>query len=266
MARAAILYRNLADEGAVTASSWIAAAPPATLQDPHTTRRWKGRNGDAESITLSFSSAQLIDTVALIKCDGVFAGDQRTLSAAATRRVRIASADPTGVAGDLYDSGTAAGRIDPAYAALIELLDAPVSAIAVRIDLAESGAEALLAGRLVVGRREAFAFNFAFGWSFGFADLSRLKKSAGGQTFIDRDDRYRLLNVSFEWVNSAQRFGVVQEADRLNGISQDVLFVTNPKSDNLGRDSVWGLMQDLSPPTQPHFGFFAKSYSIAERL
>ncbi len=62
----AILYENIADTAVITASSWIAAAPPSTLQNPHVTRRWKGTSGATEYILASWSAPQSIDTIALL--------------------------------------------------------------------------------------------------------------------------------------------------------------------------------------------------------
>ena len=44
-----------------------------------------------------------------------------------------------------------------------------------------------------------------------------------------------------------------------------------PDSDNLGQDSIWGLLSDLDPVTQPQLWIaglpaFAKAYKIVERL
>jgi hypothetical protein len=261
---AAIVYENLADAAEVSASSWIAAAPPERLQNHHTTRRWKGRNGDTEFITAAFAAAQQVDFVALLRCAGVFDGEQRALSAAAFSRVRIASGtDP--LLGDLFDNTSAAGRISEDYGALIALMPTPVSARSLRIDLSEAGAAALLAGRLVVGLRSTFALNFSYGWSFGYADLSRKRKSAAGLTYVEHDDRYRVLNLTFD-MEEADRYNIVHEVDRLNGWSRDLMMVIDHESSNLARDCVWGLANDLSPPTQPNPIFFSKQFSIEERL
>lgn len=266
MSRAQILYQNLADAGTVTASSWIASAPPAILQDFHISRRWEGRNGDTESITFDLGSAQSIDTVCLFGCQGIFAsGDQSNLTETAIRRVRLSATDPTGVLGELYDSGSAAGHIKEAYGAMVELLSSPVTARYGIIDLSQAGADALLAGRNVIGLRNPFTINFGWGWSYGYGDLSRKKKSAGGQTFIDRDDRYRILNLNFESLDEADRNSFVHEIDRLNGISSDVLFVIDPASTDITRDTIWGLIQDMSLPSQPNLAFFTKPYNIEER-
>lgn len=268
MAKAAILYNNVADLGIVTTSSWVALAPPSMLQNAHTARRWVGASGATEYIILNLNTADFpfktIDTVGLFKCAGLVDDSLVDLDVSAVTRVRVSSSDPTGVAGDLYDSGSQTGQIT--YGALVKLLPVAVNAATVRIDLSQGNCSALEAGRLVVGQRYGFGVNFAYGWSFGFNDLSRLKKSAAGQTFVDLDDRYRVLSVSFDFLSVTERYNIIQEIDRLNGISSDVLFISDTASDNLGRDSVWGLMQDTSPPTQPQFDLYVKTFSIQERL
>lgn len=264
---AAILYDNLADAATLDASSWIAAAPPATLQSPHVSRRWKGRNGDSETLSADLLAEVSLDTLTLLGCQYVDADDiQANMTASAITRIRVSSQTGGPFAGDVYDSGSAAGRIDAAYGALVTHLASPVSGRYVDFNLSQSGANALLAGRMVIGLREAFTINFGYGWSYGYGDLSRLKKSAGGQTFVDRDDRYRILNLTFDALDADDRYGFVEEADRLNGISRDVLFVLDPDSATPDRDTIWGLMQDLSPPAQPNLAFFSKSYRIEERL
>ena len=205
MGNAAVLYDNLADIGTVTASSWIAAAPPATVQNAHVSRRWKGSNGSAEHLLLTWDSEQLVDTIALLGLAVIAAdGGERTMSETASCRLRLSSADLTGLAGDVYDSGTVSGGIRAAYGALVELLAVPVAARAVRIDLAEAGVEAVMAGRLVAGLRSVFAVNFSYGWSFGYLDLSCKSRSAGGLTFVDRQDRYRVLDLRFEFARTCR--------------------------------------------------------------
>lgn len=261
----ALLYNNVADDGLITASSWIAASPPATLKNPHVMRRWKGTQGASEYILCTWDVAQSIDTIALFGAAVIIGGIESTMSESATQRVRVSSVDTTGLSGDLYDSGVVTGGIRSDFGSLIILLQAPVSARAVLIDISQGGADALMVGRLVVGLRSSFSLNFGFGWSYGYADLSRRRKSVGGQTFVDRDDRYRVLDLTYESLSAADRYAHVQEADRLNGISRDILFMTDTDSAKLDRDSIWGLMQETSPPTQPNIAYFSKTYRIEER-
>ena len=260
-----MLSTNLADSGIVTASSWLASAPPTRLQTHHTTRRWSGRIGDTEYILLVFDEPQAIDCVALFRCAGIFNGELRGLSSSATTRVRISSADVTGLTGDLYDSGAATGRIGSADMSMIVLLPAEVTAKAVLIDISQTGASALQAGRLVVGLTTPFTINFSYGWAHGYADLSRRTKSAGGLTFVDPDDSYKVMTLPFDFLDAAD-IDMVRTVDRLNGLRSDVLVITDPEASDLPAVSIWGLMQDLNPPTQPGFSYFSKSYAIEERL
>lgn len=263
----ALLSDNLADDATVTASSWIISAPPSRLQNAHTSRRWQGSSGATEYVLATWTTAQSIDVIELLKCAKLVSGIESAMTSAAIVRVRVSSVDLTGAAGDLYDSGISPQLvfIDEAYESLAVFLAAPVSAKAVRIDLTEAGAEAIKAGRLVIGLKDTFSINYSYGWAFGFNDLSRITRSAGGQTFIDREITYRVLNVNFEYLDETERYDFIIETERLNGLSSDVLFITNIATTHPSRDSVWGLVQDMSPATQS-FTFFSKSYSIQERL
>lgn len=266
MMGAAIMWENLADSGTVSASSGLASAPASMLQNQHTTRRWKGRNGALESILLTWSEAQGFDTISLERCAVVSSGILETMASTATVRVRVSSSDLTGIAGDVWDSGTLSGRVREEYGRFVELHGSTLTGKALLIDIGQSGVDAILAGRLVVGMRQAFDYNFSYGWTDGYGDLSRIRKSAGGQTFIDRDLRYRVLGIEFGAVSQADRNAIVREVDRVSGISRDVLFVIDEDSAEPDRDSVWGLIKDMSPPSQPNPAWFSKRYDIEERL
>lgn len=268
-----ILYVNIADDATITASSAIASAPADTVQDPHVLRRWRGRLGDTEYLLADLGSSQSFDTIALLGLAYLDADSvEQIFDSSGTTRIRVSSVDGTGDAGDVYDSGVLSGQVSSSYGQLIKLFTAsPISGRYVKIDLTRASATALMAGRLVIGMRESFLYNFSYGWTFGYSDLSRRRKSAGGQTFVERDDRYRVLTLNFDFVDQDDRYGFVHEIDRINGISRDVLFVLNPESSTLDRDSIWGLIQDMSPPSDriatsvAGIDLFSKSYNIEER-
>lgn len=256
--RAAIAFKNLSDAGTIIASSALVLTPPAILKDPHVARKWRGRNGETEYIATSMLTG--FDTVLL---RGV------NLTEAGTYRVRVSSVDTSGQAGDLYDTGVVTG-VDPIYATLLVLLPALMTGI-VRIDLTEPGASYIEAGRLFVGPRSQFNINFSYGWSERWIDRSQETESRGGQTYIDSDVTYRCWSMNFEYLSGALRYGVLQDLDRLIGTKADFLMIANPDSDNLGRDSLWGRVKQVSPIVQPQVfiddqGGFSKSFEIYERL
>ncbi|MBP1179962.1 hypothetical protein [Methylobacterium sp. PvR107] len=259
---AAIAYANLADGGIVRASSASQLAPPARLQNPHVARKWRGDNNPSEYLTVDLGDVHDVDTVAIMGL---------TLTAAGTIRVRASATDTSALMAEAYDSGPITGAVDPRYGMLVHLLPVLVQARYVRIDLEQPGATYIEAGRLFVGRRWQFAYNFGFGWGRGYVDLSKRTQSRGGQTYVDPNVSFRTVSLSFEVITEAQRLSFVDDVDRLNGQRVDVLLVTNPASPNLGRDSIWGLLDDLDPITQPATWIagmpaYAKAYKISERL
>lgn len=260
--RAAIVSRNLADTALITASSSYVLMTTAELQTPHVARKWRGRAGESETLLIDLLGQAEIDTAALI---GV------NVSANAMVRVRFATADASGLVGNAYDSGVSPAGVDPAYGYLVHLMPAPATGRYLRIDITNPGAAYIEAGRLVVALRNQFRFNFAFGWSRAWVDRSRKSESRGGQIFVDRDNTYRVVSVSFETLTKSERNGFIEALDRENGERDDVLFITDPTSDNLGRDSIWGLVDGLSDVVQP-VGWidgepiFSKPLKIRERL
>ena len=259
---AAIAYINLSDIGTITASSSIALAPPATLQNPHVARKWRGRNGDTETLVIDLLSVQLVDTVLLRGLN---------LTAAGVTRLRVSAVDTSGQAGELYDSASAVGRVDPAYQTLLFLLPSPVLARYLRIDLTETDAAYVEAGRLFVGFRHQFGINFSYGWSEQWVDRSRETESRGGQDYIDPDVSRRVWSLSFEFLSGADKDSIIVELDRLNGIRTDFLMIADPSNSNLGKSSMWGRRKEVSPIFQPigfidDGGMFSKAFTIYERL
>lgn len=265
MGNAAIAWVNLADAGTVRASTALTLTPAARLQDPHVARKWRAQGSAAEYVIVDLGALVPLDTVALL---GV------NLSAAGATRIRASDSDSSVVASILYDSdygGPTAGRVDPRYGSLIHPLPSPVSARYVRVDLVEPALPYVEAGRVVVAARSQFSINFGFDWSRGWVDRSRKTEGRGGQIFVDADNAYRVLELSFDYLTQAERWAVLEDVDRVNGEHADVLFLTDPASTNLGRDSVWGLVEGLSAVRQQRawkagLPAYAKSFKIRERL
>lgn len=251
MGNAALLYENLADDATIAVSSQLAAAAGALVQNVHVARKWRSESS-GDWLLADLGAFMSLDTIAVM---GLTATEYR---------VRLSSSDPGGAAGDILDTGTLA--VDQAYAQAIALLDAPAAARYLRIDLANSGGSYVEAGRLVAGLRNRFEINFSFDWSIGYVDPSIVTKTRGGQTQVSREQSYRQASLKFDFLRPTDRFGFVQEADRLNGIKDDVLFIFDEDSTALPRDTIWGRVVDLSPVSQPFFDVYSKDYRIEERL
>lgn len=255
MTNCSVAYLNLADAGTIISSSQKLLAPASRLQDPHVERRWRGNNGDSDYFIIDLLSLQSIDTF------GVFG---LTLSADGTIRVRASSVDSTGAAGDVYDSGAVA--VDTLYNLFVGLMQSAAEARYVRVDLEDAGAEYVEAGRIFVGLREAYAINFKYGWSVQWFDRSTRAKTRGGQTQVRRDNCYRVADLTFDFLPSDQRYDLIENIDRINGLHTDVLMIMQPDAANLAQRTIWGLMTDITPVTQSFFDVFSKQYKIEERL
>lgn len=247
---AAVVFENLADAAEVRASSSILLAQPTLVQQVHVERRWRALNNVAW-LVLDLGAEIPIDTVAAMGL---------TASAA---RVRVSADDPSGAAGELFDSGQL--TVDQAYLAIVALCDMPVAGRYVRIDLSGTASDYVEAGRVCIGLRSTFAYNFDYGWSYGYVDPSTRSKTRGGQTQVTPRRPYRTIDVSFARVTAADRYAFVERIDRENALQRDILFITDPESDNLARDTIWGLMSETTPIVQPFLDDFTKQYRIEER-
>lgn len=266
MANACIVLDNVAESAAIAASSQELTMPASNLMTPHPSRRWR---------SLSPADWFVADKGAGLAADSVLINGL-TCGANAQLRLRLSSIDATGVAGDILDTGsivTGAGQaFDIKYGALLWLLSAPAAWRYTRLDIADPDASYVEAGCLVEGVREGFTYNFAPGDTVQNVDRSRVSTTASGITLTWDDNSFRRLNLSFNAVTSAQRYGLVERLDRVKGRKRNVLLITDPESENLPRDSIYGLVTDQTPIAfsnafavdgQPLFG---KQLRIDERL
>lgn len=248
---ARLAHLNLSDAAFIAASSQVLLAPISNLQQEHVLRRWRSAAASAFFVA-DLGGLQSIDVCAVMGLTGD------------TIRFRYSTTDATGDAGDAWDSGVLA--IDQLYLQALDLRPAPIVARYVRVDI-DGGTDPFVeAGRLFVGLTETFGINFGYGWQRGWIDPSSLRKTEGGQTQIKRKTKTRVVEVAFDNLTKPERDGLVEQIDGANGLTDDILFIGDPVSPNLARDSIFGLMTDLSPVSAPVFGRYSKPYKIEGRL
>lgn len=236
------------------------------LQQEDTRRNWRTGATTTAYILGTYASNQSADTFYLANTN---------LTAAGIARVRLSSADATGAAGDIYDSnsGATAGQVDPNYKNLLVLASSVKSGWKyIRIDLTDTSRTYIEAGFLFVGTRTQFAYNYNYGAQFTVVDPSVQKKTKGGQTKMMIRPIFWRWELPIGFVTEAQRYSVAYSIDLLNGIRTPVLFVGDPASTNLGRDSIFGLIQESSPVVviegfDSAGGIMAsKTYRVEQRL
>lgn len=267
MGNAAILYRNLADLATLTEANEALAMPVSLLQNPHVQKRYRGLD-DQVSIYVDLLAISDINTVALL---GTTVGDE------ARFRIYASTSDPTVATGQVLDTGwididsvaVTGGRagFDPNYKSVVLLTTTILSPRYFRIDIEDLPASYVEAGRLVIGEAVEFTRNFLPGSTRGWRDLSRRQKTEGGQTLIQRRQKVRLFDLDFDSITETQRWDLIEEIDRENGTTDDVLMIEDVDSENLARDAVWGLMEEIPSVGRTAIpDVFTRRFAVEERL
>lgn len=256
MAKGRILYEDYVQRyGTVTAGSAATSAPAANLRDSQLAVKWRSQTGTNSTYVLADLGAQRsIDAVGLIATN---------LTAAATRRVRISTTDSTGAAGDAHDSGTGSAGVDPLYSTMLRLLPSPVTGRYVRIDITDASLQYLEAGRFLVGLCWRPTYNYRLGWTAQAVDDAQVATTWGGADW--RDGRAVRRRIRAELLLTRAEFDTHGQAILRLGGSRDVLFVLDPDSSNLGRDSIFGRIAPVEL-RNPYPAVFATTLDITERL
>lgn len=259
MANAAVLIDNLALNGRVNASSQELSMPATELLTPHPSDRWRSTSGSAFFV-LDKGDAAPANTVIL---SGMTCGENSSI------RVRLSLVDSSGAAGDVDDDTYAAGSVnfDTDYGTLTHLMSSAMAWRYARFDITDPDASYVEAGLVTAGTRESFTYNFAPGGGIQYVDRSRVSPVASGKTLTWTDNTFRRVDLSFEWVSTAQRYGLIQTMDRVNGRHVNVALILDTASDNLARDTIVGLVTDITPAVYAQAVLlFSKQLRLDERI
>jgi hypothetical protein len=265
MANACIVVDNQAVSGTVGASSQALTMPASNLLTPHPSERWR---------SLSNFAYFVLDKGAMIEADTIMLAGL-TCGPNASVRLRLSTIDATGLAGDVLDTGNIVNgdaHFDVDYSSFVYQLPAPAAWRYARIGISDPDSSYVEAGCILDGLSQAFTYNFAPGGGFQLFDRSRVTKSASGMTLTWNDNSYRQLNLTFNAITSAERYGVVERLDRVAGKTHNVLLISDPASGNLPRDSIFGLVtnQTLVSFNQAYDNsgnlLFGKQFQIEERI
>lgn len=260
MANALVGFQNWVDVRGIqlTTTSQASGLPVDNLADGRVAKAWRSATTSSASIILDAKQPRSLQLIGLFGCNA---------TAAATFRIRVSDADPTGAAGEIYDSGSLAGSpVDPIYRSFIHVLPAPVMGQHIRVDIADDSLTHIEVGRWFAGPYWRPAIGVQFGLRRGYADPSVLDATLGGQVFIDRKPKARRFTFTFDFVSEAEMHAGLSEIDRLSSGTEDVLLLLDPESTNPGRDSIWGLLSNPSGIASTLHDNFQQSYIITERL
>jgi hypothetical protein len=257
MAKAVILYDDKIAAAVLSGAATAGGLPLANLQDPQPRKvaRWIGTSGH---VVADFGAAVPIGLV-------VISGTN--LTAAATVRVRLSTADATGAAGDEHDSGVIAAGADPRFqGGVFHYLPADKTARYLRVDLADATLSWIDAGLLLAGPAFRPWRNYSFGYTLGFQDYGLNEKSPIGITFTSERGRPRAAALRFEFATSAEAMGDHVELSRLCGVTRNIAVVPNPDGPYLAAQAIVGTLDDVLPVSHAAFNVWSRTLSIVERI
>lgn len=257
MGRATILYDDKIAAATLSGAATVGGLPLANMQDPQPTRvaRWSGTTG---YVVADLGASYSIGIVAI---------GGTNLTSAATRRVRLSTADATGAAGDAHDSGTAAAGADPRYSGnMIHVLAANVSARYVRVDLTDATRSFIDAGLFLAGPAFRPARNYQFGAAWGYQDAGGAEASPVGKLFANRRGRKRVATLRFAFATEAEAMVDHMELSRIAGTTENVLVVPDPDGTYKAAQSIIGLIDDVTEIRNDAYNVWSRTISIVERV
>jgi hypothetical protein len=269
----AVAYNNLADLTAATISAlgFVTLAPPSLLKNPHVSKKWR-HNASTTYVLVDLGSIQGADTFMLAGLN-LFTPFVR---------LRLSTADPTGVAGNIYDSGsfaptTANYNLDSGLLIFPGITAGLAGIRYVRFDLVELSLSYIEAGRVFVGTSTQFTEGSQTPWSIAFVRNSVDIVGVGGQTFVDLRPGYRRLGFSFDFITEAERTSFVGgfiSSLGVTTISQghiDALWMKDISASATYRaqDSVWGYIEGDIVLTENLYmvpSLYSASFAVRQRL
>ncbi len=254
-----LAWVNWIDAATLTAGSETSSLPVGNLQNAHVVKKWQTAFGvNASYFIAAFGSSKSFQAVALLGTN---------LTIAATIRVRASDADPTGAAGEKFDSGTVPAGIRPGYGGVYYLLASAVSALYLRIDIADATiVDTLQIGRAVAAPIWQPTRNFKYGWSADYSDESKVARSRGGQDYPDPGARRRIGLFTLQCITEDEAYGNLFELARANGIVKDVLVIPKPLGARVPEQAIWGRVTQSLGIAQDKFPVYRASLRIEERL
>jgi hypothetical protein len=229
-----ILRQNDVDNGIVSASTSISSLPASNVKDADIQKIWRATASTAHLI-VDVGSVLTLGCVAAITCNGT-AND--------TFQVRASTSDATVTSSLSYDSGSVSGP-NPVYGQFVHFLPSAVSYQYVRLDMTQTTPPEV--GRLIAGpvwtpsRQMSLVTPPESTWR----DPSRRTYSIGQNIYIDALAPQRGYRFTLRDLTDAEKLAEVDELNRLRAMQRDVLICIDDESSEIGRDTIWGLLEQM---------------------
>lgn len=238
----------------MTVSTEVPTLLGTNLQNPHLSTPWRSTANSA-SVTVDFGASYTIG--------GIFLGGTN-LTAAATVRVRISA--NSDLSTPTHDSGASpiAAGVDPTFGHLIYILSSPAAGRYLKLDLADASLTYIQAGRLFAGTKFQPTRNFSYDYAESYIDTTAVARAESGELWIEDGIVFREMRVQYRAATHTDAQGDFKSIARLRR-SQDILFVLDPASSNLGRDSIFGVIAQNLSLQRIHNDIYSLDLIISER-
>lgn len=273
MSNLILAFPNRGDEATLSGGSWQSTLPLANLKNRLLAKK-------ARSTNLTLANTQF--DVALTKGRPIRVVVLVSHNLSVSAQYRIRGATVSDFSSTLHDSGwrdvwpaiypsTSLEWEDDNYwdgklsaedralypAALIHVLDAPVSARYWRVEIDDedpANADGYVeAGRLFMAGQWQVAVNYQPGSAVGWEDPSVIETALGGQEYFDERSKYRVMRFELGWLDDDDAYARALEAQLRLGITGEAFLIPDPDdATHLMRRAFLCRMRRLSALEHPY--------------
>jgi hypothetical protein len=248
---------NWADSAIITTgAAAVGSLPASNLKTDDIHEVWRSTSSSGDALIVDLGAQRTIGVVALINTN---VGQNDTI------HVEISTSDPTGQDGDAYDSGVITADVNPAFARFVHFVEPVVTGRYLRIGAAMTSL-AMEAGRLVVAPTWAPSRDMRSGFEPLWRDFSVRTRSLGGNEFVDVRPRQRGYRFTILGLTEAEAQAEIDDLNRLRGVGRDILICRDKDSDDLGRDTIWGLLEQTVAQRKLEPGHYEIQVEIYDRV
>lgn len=228
---ALVLHTDLVARATLSASAWEPLLAPSQLKSMDLGLPWRTPAGtDAAWLVADLQGQAAVGCTALLRPE---------VDDGATWRIRLSTADPTGEAGDAYDSGELDDAFDPRFLHFVHWWPNATGRY-LRIDIDRPGADQIGAGAWLAGPCWTTSCAHDRGYAWGREQQRSVERSRSGARWTTLGGSWRTLSCMFGHLTLAEFRDELPAVSARIEADLPVVLGLVPGSDNQGRDSIVG--------------------------
>jgi hypothetical protein len=269
-----IIYDNVADSAALTASSVASGLPVTNLQREQKGLVWRSTSTTA-TITATWSAAQTLQAVALPFCNLTPTATIRVqvyANIADTMPVRDTGPQPAGayIPDDIWGGNPSLSVNSYSFGggtyARLWFGRSIGRRMEITISDPNNPAGYLEVNRLVCGNYWSPTYNTSFGLSIGYADSSTQTRTEAGNLLTTAGTLHRTLDFDLQWLTAKDKTQMLSIL-RGNGLRKPMFVSVFPQDVDKTKEQqyqIYGKLTDLAKLTHPVYSVYSSSISLQE--